>query len=211
MLIFPIHLRLYGQVECRNLSRYWSPVAIGYWRPWRHRAGLLLFRSSFLLVFFLSFLSCSSFWLSFDFFLLFCFLLPRKTAVGPNWKQKHAQLSFSVSLRFADTFRSLYYRNKRAGLQVKQNQIKDELCDPILNRNSLSFPPPHRPPHTKKWGIHSFISCGAPGGISWQNGATLQVSHAAKFPGHIQTFFWPWKRPSFPQNPLQQQQQQQEQ
>ena len=105
-------------------------------------------------------MSCSSFWLSFDFFLLFCFLLPRKTAVGPNWKQKHAQLSFSVSLRFADTFRSLYYRNKRAGLQVKQNQIKDELCDPILNRNSLSFPPPLIAPHTPKNGesIHLFLA-----------------------------------------------------
>ena len=47
MWIFPIHLRLYGQVECRNLSRYRQPRS--HWlfvscSLWRHRAGLLLFR-----------------------------------------------------------------------------------------------------------------------------------------------------------------------
>ena len=84
MLIFPIHLRLYGQVECRNLSRYRSPAAIGHCQLWRHRAGLLLFRwSSFLSHFyfiyfyflhlFVSFLFVSCFVCFFVFFLFFVF------------------------------------------------------------------------------------------------------------------------------------------
>ena len=88
MLIFPIHLRLYGQVECRNLSRYRSPAAIGHCQLWRHRAGLLLFRwSSFLSHFyfiyfyflhlFVSFLFVSCFVCFFVFFCFVFFLIDR--------------------------------------------------------------------------------------------------------------------------------------